>query len=217
MLPYSAIPRPENPQTRRPAQFAIIREYALPCGALLAKSASANGCFAPFGPASGQPRNHRPKQALGRRQAVRHRFLVPAFPGSNPGAPANLVKFIDFNSLNGETESLPEQFAGAANRPTYLRNIVLRSWWSRFETGQFRGSSRRVTCNPVGDLPTVLISLLCVAGLRGIVGLFLGTSAISNSLTHDIARLCGALFGPLCRMGSSAGLVGLVRAFVAHR
>ena len=28
---------------------------------------------------------------LGRRQVVRHRFLVPAFAGSNPAAPANLI------------------------------------------------------------------------------------------------------------------------------
>ena len=34
-------------------------------------------------------RKARAASMLGRRQVVRHRFLVPTFPGSNPGAPAN--------------------------------------------------------------------------------------------------------------------------------
>src|SRR4051812_19497465 len=33
-------------------------------------------------------RGYKPGRLLGRRQVVRHRFLVPAFAGSNPAAPA---------------------------------------------------------------------------------------------------------------------------------
>jgi hypothetical protein len=29
---------------------------------------------------------------MGRRQAVSHRILIPAFPGSNPGAPTNFAQ-----------------------------------------------------------------------------------------------------------------------------
>jgi hypothetical protein len=33
-------------------------------------------------------------QTLGRRQAVRHRILIPAFGGSIPPAPANFLKLV---------------------------------------------------------------------------------------------------------------------------
>jgi hypothetical protein len=37
------------------------------------------------------PRRRRyTERALGRSQVVRHRILIPAFPGSNPGAPASM-------------------------------------------------------------------------------------------------------------------------------
>ena len=43
---------------------------------------------------------------LGRRQVVRHRFLVPAFPGSNPGAPAILFQTLLISRPPGHPSGL---------------------------------------------------------------------------------------------------------------
>ena len=55
---------------------------------------------------------------LGRRQVVRHRFLVPAFAGSNPAAPANLPV----------AKSLPSKVRGPmppSMAATFLRLMML--------------------------------------------------------------------------------------------
>ena len=53
-----------------------------PVAPLQADGESAISPLPYVGPASNQP------GGMGRRQVVRHRFLVSTFPGSNPGAPA---------------------------------------------------------------------------------------------------------------------------------
>ena len=56
--------------------------------------------------------------AMGRSQVVRHRILIPAFPGSNPGAPANPDWSVP-DTLNNSTEhfkSLERKMACVARR-----------------------------------------------------------------------------------------------------
>ena len=50
------------------------------------------------------------RDPLGRRQVVRHRILIPAFPGSNPGAPASL-RSLSFGWLTPERFAAPRPVA----------------------------------------------------------------------------------------------------------
>ena len=94
----------------------------------------------------------RPCLLVGRRQVVRHRFLVPTFPGSNPGAPAKFQGFRSrFSRLDGVSpDRLPDgPHAGSTwgariNRPWRIFHICAH--------GRVR-SSFDVACRPI-----------CVAG-----------------------------------------------------
>ena len=79
------------------------------------------------------PRDFAAHRLLGRRQVVRHRFLVPAFAGSNPAAPASL-RLLKSRSLSA---SVPSRMPG---RLRGLRTPPRSGWaWARSVRGDDAG------------------------------------------------------------------------------